>query len=120
MGLDPQLEFSGGERPADLVYLHEGAAHVGKVTSRRVVLGALCDDGHSKVVPEVDGGAHYDGATRVVRHAHDEGAVDFQFLDRQGLEVRHGRVTGTEVVDAQRHAHGVEGLKDGEGKVDTG
>jgi hypothetical protein len=120
MGLDPQLEFSGGDRPADLVSLHEVAAHVGKFTSGNAVLDALRDDGHSKVVPQVDGGAHDDGAIGVVRHAHDEGAVDLQLIDRQCLEVRHGRVTGTEVVDAQRHVHGVEGLEDGEGEVAVG
>jgi hypothetical protein len=120
MGIDPQLEFSGRERPADLVSLHEVAAYVGKITSSRGVLDALCDDDHSKVVPEVDGGAHDDGAIGVIRHAHDERTVDLQFPDRQGLEVRHGRVTGTEVVDAQRYAYAVEGLKNGEGEVVVG
>jgi hypothetical protein len=118
--LDPQLEFSGWDRPADLVPLQEVAAHVGKGASSHAVLDALRDDGHSKVVPQVDGGAHDYAALGVVHHAHHEGTVDLQFSDRQGLEVRHGRVTRTEVVDAQRHAHGIEGLEDGEAEVAIG
>jgi len=51
MCLDPQLEFSHWDRPADLVSLHEVASHVGKVASSNAVLDALRDDGHSKVVP---------------------------------------------------------------------
>src|SRR5450755_3485908 len=105
MGLDPHLEFFGWDRPADLVSLHEVATHVREVTSSNAVLDALRDDGHPKVVPQVDGGAHDYCAIGVVRHAHYEGAVDLQLLDRQGLQVGHGRVTGTEVVDAQRNAH---------------
>ena len=31
MGLDPQLEFSGWDRPANLVSLHEVTAHVGSL-----------------------------------------------------------------------------------------
>src|SRR5882724_8348869 len=67
MGLHPQLEFPGWDRPADLVSLHQVATHVGQLALGKAILDAVRDDGHSEVVPQVDGGAHDYGAVGVVR-----------------------------------------------------
>ena len=79
----------------------------------RAILDALGDDLEAEAVGEIDRRSHDDlvrGSRAQVAH---EGLVDLELVDRQGLELGEGGVTGSEIVDRDADAECSDAFEDG-------
>src|SRR5690606_38094335 len=81
---------------------------------------AFGDDVDAGAAGQADDGLHDGQVVGVVGQAGDEAAVEFEYVDRQALEVGQRGVTGAEVVQGDRDAEGAQAGEGLGGDFDVG
>src|SRR5690606_35508887 len=83
-------------------------------------LHAFGDDVDAGAAGQADDGLHDGQVVGVVGQAGDEAAVEFEYVDRQALEVGQRGVTGAEVVQGDGDAEGAQAGEGLGGDFDVG
>src|SRR3954465_14450232 len=97
----PPREVVGRHRPGVVEALRDVTAQILQSGHVPGPFYPFRTNGQPEVGPEVDGAPDEYRVVVVAGHVEDERPIDLQLVDRQPLEVGHGRISGTEVVDGQ-------------------
>src|SRR6185369_2890886 len=99
--LIPGDECFGSHRLGIEEALDAMAAEIAQLFDLGYALDALGERRHAQIASQVDNGPHDVQMLFGIRHGHDEGAVDLEFVDRQADQMAERGIAGTEVVERQ-------------------
>jgi hypothetical protein len=94
----------GGHGASEEKTLAEAASHLAQETILIAGLDAFGYDIHAQHTGEFDDGADDLARLFSLGHAPDEGAVDFEHIEGEGVEVAEGTIAGAEVVHEEGDA----------------
>ena len=107
-GADKVCIVINGHRPSDQIALHLVTA---PIEQHRMLHGGFDAFGQYRnveAVAEIDHGAHDRHGMLIVLEIENESPIDLDFVECERMQVRQGRISGSEVIERDADAKGLE------------